>query len=95
MFGAVYGDIIGSYYEVHATKQMDFPLFVPQSTFTDDTVMTAAVCETLLAGRRRRVAFWSAGTVHGNTLAATGSITPATLPPALGRCSGLGRRSRN
>ena len=52
MFGAVYGDIIGSYYEVHATKQMDFPLFVPQSTFTDDTVMTAAVCETLLAGRR-------------------------------------------
>ena len=57
MFGAVYGDIIGSYYEMHATKQLDFPLFVPQSTFTDDTVMTAAVCETLLSGGRPAAGF--------------------------------------
>ena len=52
MLGAVYGDIIGSYYELHPVKRLDFPLFVPESTFTDDTVMTAAVCETLLASSR-------------------------------------------
>lgn len=42
--GAVYGDIIGSYYEVHCTKSYDFP-FQNESAFTDDTVMIAAVCE--------------------------------------------------
>ena len=47
MLGAVYGDIIGSYYEVHCTKDFDFPL-MPESTFTDDTVMTAAVCSAIL-----------------------------------------------
>lgn len=44
IFGAVYGDIIGSYYEVHCTKDYGFP-FQKEPTFTDDTVMTAAVCE--------------------------------------------------
>lgn len=47
MLGAIYGDIIGSYYEVHCTKAFDFPL-MPESTFTDDTVMTAAVCSAIL-----------------------------------------------
>ncbi|MDE6732593.1 MAG: ADP-ribosylglycohydrolase family protein [Oscillospiraceae bacterium] len=46
MWGAVYGDIIGSYYEVHSTKNFNFP-FQSSSTFTDDTVMTAAVCEAI------------------------------------------------
>lgn len=45
--GAVYGDIIGSYYEVYSTKDFDFP-FREESTFTDDTVMAAAVCEAIL-----------------------------------------------
>lgn len=44
IWGAVYGDVIGSYYEVHCTKDYDFP-FHKESTFTDDTVMIAAVCE--------------------------------------------------
>jgi len=47
MFGAIYGDVIGSYYEVHSTKDYDFAL-APESTFTDDSVMTAAVCRTIL-----------------------------------------------
>ena len=47
MFGAVYGDIIGSYYEVHCIEADDFPL-VPESTFTDDSVLIAAVCRTIL-----------------------------------------------
>lgn len=47
IWGAVFGDIIGSYYEVHSTKDFNFP-FQSSSAFTDDTVMTAAVCEAIL-----------------------------------------------
>lgn len=47
MFGAIYGDVIGSYYEVHCTKDIAFPLH-PDSTFTDDSVLTAAVCKAIL-----------------------------------------------
>ena len=47
MFGAIYGDVIGSYYEIHCTKEYDFP-FVNESTFTDDSVLIAAVCKTIL-----------------------------------------------
>lgn len=47
MLGAVYGDVIGSYYEVHQTKDMDFPL-QRDSMFTDDSVLVAAVCRTIL-----------------------------------------------
>lgn len=47
MFGAIYGDIIGSYYELHCTKNYDFP-FEKSSTFTDDSVLTAAVCQAIL-----------------------------------------------
>lgn len=48
MLGAVYGDIIGSYYEVHSTKDVNFPLR-RESTFTDDSVLTAAVCTAILS----------------------------------------------
>lgn len=47
MFGAIYGDVIGSHYEVYGTKEYDFP-FAADSTFTDDSVLTAAVCRTIL-----------------------------------------------
>lgn len=47
MFGAIYGDVIGSYYEVHCTKDYDFP-FQKDSTFTDDSVLIAAVCKAIL-----------------------------------------------
>ena len=48
MFGAVCGDIIGSYFENHVTKNYDFDLFCRESTFTDDTVLTVAVCDAIL-----------------------------------------------
>jgi ADP-ribosylglycohydrolase len=48
MLGAIAGDIIGSVYEAAPTKQTDFPLFQPASTFTDDTVLTVAVADCLL-----------------------------------------------
>ena len=51
MYGAIYGDVIGSYYELHPTKDYDFPLR-QESTFTDDTVLTVAVCDAVLAHPR-------------------------------------------
>ena len=50
MIGAIGGDIIGSVYERHNTKTMDFPLFDRWCTFTDDTVMTAAIADAILSG---------------------------------------------
>ena len=48
MLGAIAGDIIGSVHEGAGTKTKDFPLFVRDSIFTDDTVLTVAVAECLL-----------------------------------------------
>jgi len=50
MLGAIAGDIIGSVYEGSGFKSNQFPLFVPQSRFTDDTVLTVAVADCLLTG---------------------------------------------
>jgi ADP-ribosylglycohydrolase len=50
LIGAIAGDIIGSFYEHHRIKTKRFPLFGQRSRFTDDTVLTVAVAETLLTG---------------------------------------------
>ena len=47
MLGAIAGDIIGSVHEFVATKTTYFPLFVAQSRFADDTVLTIAVADCL------------------------------------------------
>jgi len=51
MLGAIAGDIIGSAYEWERTKSYDFRLFTPESTFTDDTVLTVAVADCILHGK--------------------------------------------
>jgi ADP-ribosylglycohydrolase len=51
MLGAIAGDVIGSVHEGARTKTKDFPLFTPDSRFTDDTVLTVAVADCLLHGR--------------------------------------------
>ena len=49
MYGAILGDMIGAPYEFdRGGKTKDFPLFVEESQFTDDTVMTIAVAEALM-----------------------------------------------
>ncbi len=49
MYGALLGDIIGSVYEFdRSPKQKKFPLFLANSTFTDDSVMTIAVADALM-----------------------------------------------
>src|SRR5262245_4315073 len=51
MLGAIAGDVIGSVHEGTRTKTKEFPLFVPESTFTDDTVLTIAIADALLRQR--------------------------------------------
>ena len=49
MYGAIWGDMIGSPYEFdQGNKSKDFPLFSEEAMFTDDTVMTIAVAEAFL-----------------------------------------------
>jgi ADP-ribosylglycohydrolase len=49
MLGALAGDIIGSVYEFNNFKpEIDFPLFTNTSEFTDDTVLTAALADSIL-----------------------------------------------
>ena len=49
MFGAVFGDVVGSPYEFdRGNKSKEFEMFNPECKFTDDTVMTVAVAEALL-----------------------------------------------
>lgn len=50
MLGSIIGDIVGSVHEGAGTKTREFPLFVPGSTFTDDSVLTVAVADWLLTG---------------------------------------------
>ena len=49
MLGAICGDVIGSVHEWAGTKTKEFPLFVPASTFTDDSVLTFAVADWILS----------------------------------------------
>jgi ADP-ribosylglycohydrolase len=51
MLGAIAGDVVGSVYEGAAPPGKTFPLFSPNSRFTDDTVMTVAVASALRLGR--------------------------------------------
>ncbi|MEA2065489.1 MAG: hypothetical protein U9O65_00055 [Thermotogota bacterium] len=52
MLRAIVGDIIGSVYEGTPIKTTDFPLFQNSSTFTDDTVLTIAVADSILSGTK-------------------------------------------
>lgn len=49
MLGAIFGDIIGSSYEWNNIKSENFALFPPGSHFTDDTVLSVAIADTLLS----------------------------------------------
>lgn len=50
MLGAIAGDIIGSVYEFNNIKTKDFELFHPDAFFTDDTVLTVALADSILTG---------------------------------------------
>ena len=49
MYGAILGDIIGQPYEFdRGNKTKEFPLFCKNPRFTDDSVMTIAICDGIL-----------------------------------------------
>lgn len=49
MFGAIIGDIVGSRFEFFNNKKgKDFELFNEKCTYTDDTVMSLAICKALM-----------------------------------------------
>lgn len=50
MYGAILGDMIGAPYEFdRSPKTKEFPLFSRETEFTDDSVMTIAVAEAIMA----------------------------------------------
>jgi ADP-ribosylglycohydrolase len=50
MLGAIVGDIVGSIYEFNNHRSKDFPLWGPRCSFTDDSVLTVALADTILSG---------------------------------------------
>lgn len=49
MLGAIIGDIVGSRFEFFNNKKgKDFELFNKECGFTDDTIMTLAICKALI-----------------------------------------------
>ena len=66
VYGAILGDIIGSPYEFdRGEKTKEFELFPAHARFTDDTVMTIAVAEALMAsGQTPNEAAVKADVVH-------------------------------
>jgi len=50
MLGVIAGDVIGSRFEWAPIKTIDFPLFHPLCSFTDDTVLTVATASAILRG---------------------------------------------
>ncbi|AFH49644.1 ADP-ribosylglycohydrolase [Ignavibacterium album JCM 16511] len=56
MLGAIAGDIIGSIYEFDDYKpDYDFPLFSIDSHFTDDTILTVALADSILNHENYRI----------------------------------------
>lgn len=48
MIGAIIGDIVGSRFEWHNHRSKDFELLHEKCFFTDDSIMTVALCDALL-----------------------------------------------
>ena len=66
MIGAIAGDVIGSVHERGTMKSVEFPLFVADSRFTDDTVMTVATAHVILTGAPYEFAYREFGRRYPN-----------------------------
>lgn len=67
MLGAIIGDIVGSVFEFDNYKAIDFtPFFHPDAFFTDDTICTIAIADSLLNSREPAVALhdWCNRYIH-------------------------------
>ena len=52
MLGAIIGDIAGSRFEWNNQKTKNFELLNMECKFTDDTVMSIAICDALMNSKR-------------------------------------------
>jgi len=50
MLGAIIGDIVGSRFEFNNTHKIDFELFTPECSYTDDTICTIAIADAICKG---------------------------------------------
>jgi ADP-ribosylglycohydrolase len=50
MIGAIAGDIIGSIFEFNNNRTKDFELFSPRSSYTDDSILTIALADSIMTG---------------------------------------------
>lgn len=61
ILGAIAGDVIGSVYEWNNVKTTDFLLLSPDADFTDDTVLTIAVADSILNNKDFARTIWEYG----------------------------------
>jgi len=61
IIGSVIGDVIGSVYEWNNVKTTEFALFTAKSNFTDDTVLTIAVADSILNKKDFAKTIWEYG----------------------------------
>lgn len=61
IIGAVVGDVIGSVYEWNNIKTTEFDLFNPKCDFTDDSVLTIAVADSILNKKDFARTIWEYG----------------------------------
>jgi ADP-ribosylglycohydrolase len=61
IIGAIAGDVIGSVYEWNNIKTTDFDLFNTQCKYTDDTVLTIAVADSILNNKDFSNTIWEYG----------------------------------
>jgi ADP-ribosylglycohydrolase len=65
LIGPIIGDVVGSVYEWNNIKTKDFNMFNPLCEFTDDTVMTIAVADSILTKRDFGLVMWEYGRKYG------------------------------
>lgn len=61
ILGAIAGDVFGSIYEWHNIKTTDFDLFNSECDYTDDTVLTVAIADSLINKKDFALTLWEYG----------------------------------
>ena len=84
MLGAVVGDVLGSIHEFNPIKTKNFELLDSDCFFTDDTVMTVAVADSLMNG-----------IPYAESLQMCGSSYPSAGYMELGSINGFIQTSKN
>ena len=50
MIGAIIGDVVGSIFEWNNIKSTNFPFLTEQCRYTDDSVLTCAIADSIMNG---------------------------------------------